>query len=37
MMRLEGVGFGFLVPIFFVVSGIRFDLDALLSDPRRWS
>jgi Kef-type K+ transport system membrane component KefB len=31
--RLEGVGYGFLVPIFFVVSGIRFDLDALFSDP----
>jgi Kef-type K+ transport system membrane component KefB len=29
--RLEGVGYGFLVPIFFVVSGIRFDLDALLA------
>ncbi len=29
--RLEGVGFGFLVPVFFVVSGIRFDLDALLA------
>jgi Kef-type K+ transport system membrane component KefB len=33
MARLEGVGFGFLVPIFFVVSGIRFDLDSLLSAP----
>ena len=33
MAKLEGIGFGFLVPIFFVVSGIRFDLDALLSDP----
>ncbi len=31
--RLEGIGFGFLVPIFFVVSGIRFDLDALLAEP----
>ena len=31
--RLEAVGYGFLVPIFFVVSGIRFDLDALFSDP----
>jgi Kef-type K+ transport system membrane component KefB len=30
--RLEGVGYGFLVPIFFVVSGIRFDLSALVSD-----
>ena len=31
LQRLEGIGFGFLVPIFFVVSGIRFELDALLS------
>lgn len=29
--KLEAIGFGFLVPIFFVASGIRFDLDALLS------
>ena len=33
--RLEAVGYGFLVPIFFVVSGIRFDLDALFSGPVR--
>jgi Kef-type K+ transport system membrane component KefB len=33
VVRLEGVGYGFLVPIFFVVTGIRFDLDALLADP----
>lgn len=32
MARIEGVGFGLMIPIFFVVSGIRFDLDALLSD-----
>ena len=30
-VKLEAIGFGFLVPIFFVSSGIRFDLDALLS------
>jgi Kef-type K+ transport system membrane component KefB len=29
-MKLEAIGFGFLVPIFFVASGIRFDLEALL-------
>src|SRR5262249_25085810 len=27
--KLEGIGFGFFVPIFFVVSGIKFDLQAL--------
>jgi Kef-type K+ transport system membrane component KefB len=31
--KLDGLGFGFLVPIFFVVSGVSFDLDALVDDP----
>ncbi|MFF1902054.1 cation:proton antiporter [Kitasatospora sp. NPDC058218] len=31
--KLEGIGFGFLVPVFFVVSGMKFDLEALLRDP----
>jgi Kef-type K+ transport system membrane component KefB len=30
-MRLEGVGYGFLVPIYFVVTGMKFDLDSLLT------
>ncbi len=30
-MRLEGVGFGFLIPIYFVVTGMTFDIDSLLS------
>ncbi|HEY9375505.1 MAG TPA: cation:proton antiporter [Jiangellaceae bacterium] len=34
LSRLEGIGFGFFIPLFFVVSGVRFDLDALLSDGR---
>jgi len=29
--KLDGLGFGFLIPIFFVVTGVKFDLDALLS------
>jgi Kef-type K+ transport system membrane component KefB len=32
-MRLEGIGFGFLIPIYFVTTGIDFDVDSLLS-PR---
>jgi Kef-type K+ transport system membrane component KefB len=28
--KLEAIGFGFFVPIFFVVSGIKFDLQALM-------
>ncbi|MGZ6313630.1 MAG: cation:proton antiporter [Candidatus Limnocylindrales bacterium] len=31
--KLAAVGYGFLIPFFFVVSGMRFDLDALTSDP----
>jgi Kef-type K+ transport system membrane component KefB len=30
--RLDAIGFGFFIPLFFVVSGVKFDLDALL-DP----
>jgi Kef-type K+ transport system membrane component KefB len=30
--KLEAIGFGFLIPIFFVVSGMEFDLDALTDD-----
>jgi Kef-type K+ transport system membrane component KefB len=30
-MRLEGIGFGLLVPIYFVVAGMQFDLDSFLS------
>jgi Kef-type K+ transport system membrane component KefB len=29
--KLDGIGFGFLIPIFFVTTGLRFDLHALLS------
>jgi len=30
-MRLEGIGFGFLIPVYFVVTGMNFDIDSLLS------
>ena len=33
--KLTAVGYGFLIPFFFVVSGIEFDLSALLDDPIR--
>ncbi|MFB7542577.1 cation:proton antiporter [Streptomyces zaomyceticus] len=32
--KIEGVGFGFLVPVFFVVTGIEFDLASLLDGGR---
>ena len=38
--KLEAIGFGFFIPVFFVTSGVRFDLDALLAsavDARAWS
>ncbi|SDN61315.1 cation:proton antiporter [Streptomyces wuyuanensis] len=31
-VKLEGLGYGFLVPVFFVTSGIEFDLGALFAD-----
>ncbi|MEV8595054.1 cation:proton antiporter [Streptomyces sp. NPDC052012] len=31
--KVEAMGFGFLVPLFYVVTGIEFDLDALIHDP----
>lgn len=31
--KLEAIGFGFVIPVFFVVSGMTFDLNALTSDP----
>jgi Kef-type K+ transport system membrane component KefB len=31
--KLQALGFGFLVPVFFVVSGMGFDLHAITSNP----
>ena len=33
--KLTAVGYGFFIPFFFVVSGINFDLDALVDTPFR--
>jgi Kef-type K+ transport system membrane component KefB len=30
--KLEAMGFGFFIPVFFVTSGVRYDLDALLAE-----
>jgi len=32
-VKLEGIGFGFLVPVFFVTSGVTFDGRALFASP----
>ena len=32
-IKLEALGFGFLIPVFFVTSGLQFDLHALLASP----
>jgi Kef-type K+ transport system membrane component KefB len=29
--KLEAIGFGFFIPVFFVTTGVRYDLDALLA------
>ncbi len=31
--KLEAIGFGFLIPVFFIASGMTFDLRSLLDDP----
>ena len=31
-IKLEGIGFGFLIPIFFIATGVQFDLKALLGN-----
>jgi Kef-type K+ transport system membrane component KefB len=30
-MRLEGIGYGMLIPVYFVTTGLTFDLDSLLT------
>jgi Kef-type K+ transport system membrane component KefB len=32
--RLEAIGYGFLIPMFFVSSGMHFDIQALITSPR---
>ncbi len=32
--KLEAIGFGFLIPIFFIESGVNFDLPALIHQPK---
>jgi Kef-type K+ transport system membrane component KefB len=31
--KLDAIGFGFLIPIFFIATGMDYDLDALLDSP----
>ena len=33
LIKLEGIGFGFLVPIFFISTGVAFQLKGLVSHP----
>jgi Kef-type K+ transport system membrane component KefB len=32
-LKLEAIGYGFVIPVFFVASGLTFDLRALLDEP----
>lgn len=34
--KLDAIGFGFFVPLFFVVVGIQFDLNAFVKEPSAW-
>jgi Kef-type K+ transport system membrane component KefB len=31
--KVEGIGFGFLIPIFFIVSGVNIDILSIIEDP----
>ena len=32
-VKLEGIGFGFLIPVFFIATGVQLDVRALVSNP----
>jgi Kef-type K+ transport system membrane component KefB len=32
-VKLEAIGYGFLIPVFFVTSGVRLDVSGLVADP----
>ena len=32
-LKLEAIGYGFLIPVFFVSSGLRLDLSGLMENP----
>jgi Kef-type K+ transport system membrane component KefB len=32
-LKLEAIGYGFLIPVFFVTSGLRLDLSGLVDNP----
>ncbi|GLZ32012.1 sodium:proton antiporter [Lentzea sp. NBRC 105346] len=32
-IKLEAIGYGFLIPVFFITSGMRLDLSGLLAEP----
>ena len=34
--KLDAIGFGFFVPLFFVYVGVQFDLQAFLNNPEAW-
>lgn len=34
--KLDAIGFGFFVPLFFVFVGIQFDLNAFVQEPSAW-
>ena len=35
--KLDAVGYGFFIPVFFVTSGMGLDLHSILESPRVWS
>jgi Kef-type K+ transport system membrane component KefB len=33
--KIEAIGFGFFIPLFFIISGAKLDIQAIVSDPLR--
>jgi Kef-type K+ transport system membrane component KefB/Trk K+ transport system NAD-binding subunit len=33
-LKMDAIGFGFFIPIFFIMVGVRFDLGAIIQSPR---
>ena len=37
MVKLNAIGYGFLVPVFFIATGINLDVRAIFKDPELFS
>ena len=35
MPKIEGLGFGFFIPLFFIMSGVNLDIESIIRNPER--